>query len=175
MYSRGSVIPLFIKQIREGKPLTITDGSMTRFLLPLRDALDLVLFAFEHSRPGDIFIKKAPACTVDDLVAALKNMFEADTPVRQIGMRHGEKIYETLATREELVRADDLGDYYRVPMDDRDLNYGKYVTEGSTEEASVEDYHSHNTRRLGVAEIESLLMSLPEVVKQIEEHGAQRR
>lgn len=172
MYSRGSVIPLFIKQIRDGKPLTITDGSMTRFLLPLREALDLVLFAFEHSRPGDIFIKKAPACTVEDLVIALKKMFLTETRIQRIGMRHGEKIYETLATREELVRADDLGEYYRVPMDDRDLNYGKYVSEGLPQEACIDDYHSHNTRRLCVSEIELLLMSLPEVVRQVEEHRA---
>lgn len=172
MYSRGSVIPLFIQQIRDGKPLTITDGEMTRFLLPLRDALDLVLFAFEHSRSGDIFIKKAPACTVIDLVTALKNLFGADNPVAQIGTRHGEKVYETLATREELVRADDLGDYYRVPMDGRDLNYGKFFTEGSVVEASTDDYHSHNTRRLTVPEIETLLLSLPEVVHQLDAHRA---
>ncbi len=170
MYSRGSVIPLFIKQIRDGKPLTVTDGDMTRFLLPLRDALDLVLFAFENSRAGDIFIKKASACTVDDLVQALKNLFKSDAQVNRIGTRHGEKVYETLATREELVRADDLGDYFRVPMDDRDLNYGKYFTEGSLAESVTEDYHSHNTYRLTVPEVEALLLSLPEVVAQINEH-----
>jgi len=167
MYSRGSVIPLFIKQIKEGRNITVTEPSMTRFLLPLRDAIELVLFAFDHGRAGDIFIKKAPACTVGDLVIALKHLFESDVPVKTIGMRHGEKIFETLATQEELTRAEDLGDYYRVPMDTRDLNYGKYFTEGELNEASLQDYHSHNTYRLSIPEIEKLLLSLPQVVEEL--------
>lgn len=167
MYSRGSVIPLFIKQIKENRPITVTEPSMTRFLLPLRDAIDLVFFAFNHANQGDVFIKKAPACTVMDLVAALQNLFHSEVPVKTIGIRHGEKIYETLATTEELVRAQDLGDYYRVPMDDRDLNYGKYFTEGDVKEVAVDDYTSHNTYQLNVKEVEHLLLSLPDVQEQL--------
>jgi len=163
MCSRGSVIPLFIKQIKEKKPITVTDAGMTRFLLPLPEAIKLVLFAFSHARQGDIFIKKAPACTVGDLAAALKELFKSDVPVKSIGIRHGEKIYETLATIEELRRAEDLGDYYRVSMDGRDLNYNKYFTEGDKKEAKLSDYTSHNTRRLSVKEIKALLLKLPEV------------
>lgn len=163
MASRGSVIPLFIKQIREGKPLTVTVPEMTRFLLSLPLAIELVAFAFEHGRQGDMFVRKAPACTVADLAQALKNLFHSDVPVRVIGMRHGEKIYETLATREELVKAEDMGDYYRVPMDDRDLNYSKYFTEGDTTESAMDDYTSHNTEQLDVAGVERLLLTLPEV------------
>lgn len=164
MCSRGSVIPLFIKQIKEQQPITITNPDMTRFLLVLRDAIDLVNFAFHNARQGDVFIRKAPACTIGDLAVALKNLFKSDVPVKYIGMRHGEKIYETLATREERRRAEDLGDYYRVPLDSRDLNYNKYFTEGDPPEAAVEDYTSHNTARLNVKEIEKLLLTLPEVV-----------
>lgn len=163
MASRGSVIPLFIKQIREGKPLTVTVPEMTRFLLPLSLAIELVAFAFEQGRQGDMFIRKAPACTVADLAQALKNLFNSTVPVHVIGMRHGEKIYETLATREELVKADDMGDYYRVPMDDRDLNYSKYFTEGDTTESALDDYTSHNTEQLDVAGVERLLLTLTEV------------
>ena len=163
MASRGSVIPLFIQQIREGKPLTVTVPEMTRFLLPLSLAIELVAFAFEQGRQGDMFVRKAPACTVADLAQALKNLFHSDVPVRVIGMRHGEKIYETLATREELVKAQDMGDYYRVPMDDRDLNYSKYFTEGDTTESALDDYTSHNTEQLDVAGVERLLLTLTEV------------
>lgn len=163
MASRGSVIPLFIKQIREGKPLTVTVPEMTRFLLPLSLAIELVAFAFEQGRQGDMFIRKAPACTVADLAQALKNLFNSTVPVQVIGMRHGEKIYETLATREELVKADNMGDYYRVPMDDRDLNYSKYFTEGDTTESALDDYTSHNTEQLDVAGVERLLLTLTEV------------
>lgn len=163
MCSRGSVIPLFIKQIREGKPVTVTVPEMTRFLLALSEAIALVAFAFKHGRQGDLFVRKAPACTVADLTTALQNMFGATAPVKVIGMRHGEKLYETLATREELARAQDMGDYYRVPMDDRDLNYGKYFTEGDTREPDIDDYTSHNTERLDVAGVERLLRALPEV------------
>lgn len=163
MCSRGSVIPLFIKQIKEKKPITVTDAGMTRFLLPLPEAIKLVLFAFTNAKQGDIFIKKAPACTVGDLAAALKEIFRSGVPVRSIGIRHGEKIYETLATTEELRRAEDMGDYFRVSMDGRDLNYNKYFTEGDKKEALLKDYTSHNTRRLNVKEIKELLLKLPEV------------
>jgi UDP-glucose 4-epimerase len=163
MCSRGSVIPLFVQQIKQNKPLTITVPEMTRFLLPLRDSVSLVLFAFEHAQPGDLFVKKAPACTVLDLARAIKNLFHSSVPENIIGMRHGEKIYETLVTREELQRADDMGDYYRVHLDNRDLNYAQYFTEGDAKEAKIEDYTSHNTKQLNVKEVEELLLSLPEV------------
>ena len=163
MCSRGSVIPLFIQQIMENKPITITDPKMTRFLLPLKNAIELVFFAFTHARQGDIFIRKAPASTVIDLAAALKNIFNSKVPVKVIGVRHGEKIHETLATIEELRKSDDMGDYYRVKMDGRDLNYNKYFTDGDLKESSLQDYTSFNTQRLGVRETEKLLLSLPEV------------
>jgi UDP-N-acetylglucosamine 4,6-dehydratase len=163
MYSRGSVIPLFVSQMRAGKPLTITEGAMTRFLLPLSGAIDLILFAFGNARPGDIFIKKSPACTVDVLAAALGELFGIEPPIRRIGMRHGEKLYETLASREELRRAQDMGDYWRVTMDGRGLDYAKYFTEGDTQEAAIDDYTSHNTERLDVAQVKALLLTLPEV------------
>ena len=168
MCSRGSVIPLFIKQIKENSPITITVSEMTRFLLPLRDSVGLVLFAFTNSQPGDLFVKKAPACTIADLATALKNIFHSSVPTRIIGMRHGEKIYETLVTKEELQRADDMGDYYRVRLDDRDLNYTKYFTEGDLDESAIEDYTSHNTQQLNVEEVESLLLSLPGVTAEME-------
>jgi UDP-glucose 4-epimerase len=167
MCSRGSVIPLFIKQIKEKKPITVTDPGMTRFLLPLPDAIKLVLFAFKHSRQGNLFIKKAPACTVGDLAAALKELFKSDVPVKTIGIRHGEKIYETLATMEELRRAEDMGDYFRVHMDGRDLNYNKYFTEGDKKEVKVSDYTSHNTERLNVKQVKEMLLKLPDVVSEI--------
>lgn len=167
MYSRGSVIPLFVEQILAGKPLTVTEPSMTRFLLPLPQAIDLVLFALEHGAQGDIFVRKAPACSVADLVTAMKNLFKSDVPVQHIGIRHGEKIYETLATREELRRAQDMGDYFRVKMDDRDLNYNKYFTEGDLKEVEQDDYTSHNTTRLNIAEVEELLLTLPEVAHKL--------
>jgi len=163
MCSRGSVIPLFIKQIKEGKPLTITEPSMTRFMLSLNDAIELVSFAFENAKQGDIFIKKAPACTVQELAEALLDIFDADNEVRCIGWRHGEKLYETLASAEELLRSEDMGDYYRVTYDNRDLNYAKFFTEGDADEASTEDYHSHNTYQLTKDELKALLLSLPEV------------
>jgi UDP-glucose 4-epimerase len=163
MYSRGSVIPLFIEQIIAGEPLTVTEPGMTRFLLPLSEAVDLVEFAFRNARQGDVFIRKAPACTIEDLCRALKTLFDADNPVRVIGMRHGEKIYETLASAEELRRAEDMGAYYRLPMDSRDLNYAKFFTEGDPGEAATEHYHSHNTQRLSESEVVDLLLSLEEV------------
>jgi UDP-N-acetylglucosamine 4,6-dehydratase len=167
MYSRGSVIPLFIKQIKQNKPITVTDPSMTRFLLCLADAIDLVLFAFANARQGDIFIKKAPACTVIDLVTALQRIFKSNLPIQTIGIRHGEKIYETLATMEELSKSDDMGEYFRCALDDRGLNYDKYSIEGELREATLEDYTSHNTHRLSVPEIETLLLTLPEVVSDL--------
>ncbi|MDD2806163.1 MAG: polysaccharide biosynthesis protein [Elusimicrobiales bacterium] len=163
MCSRGSVIPLFIKQIKAGKPITVTDPNMTRFLLPLPEAIKLVLFAFKHAGQGDIFVRKAPACTVADLAQALKDLFKSDVPVKTIGIRHGEKIYETLVTTEELRRAQDMGDYFRVNMDSRDLNYNKYFTEGDKKEALLEDYTSHNTERLNVKQVKEMLLKLPEV------------
>lgn len=167
MCSRGSVIPLFIKQIKEKKPITVTDAGMTRFLLPLPEAIKLVLFAFNNAKQGDIFIRKAPACTVGDLAAALKELFKSDVPVKSIGIRHGEKIYETLVTTEELRRAQDMGDYFRVSMDGRDLNYNKYFTEGDKKEALLSDYTSHNTRRLNVKEVKEMLLKLPEVTAEL--------
>ncbi|NDG42370.1 MAG: NAD-dependent epimerase/dehydratase family protein, partial [Betaproteobacteria bacterium] len=160
MASRGSVIPLFLDQLRAGKPLTITDPNMTRFLMSLEESVDLVLYAFEHARPGDIFVQKAPASTVGDLAAALKQLLRVDNKVKIIGTRHGEKLYESLVSREEMARADDLGDYYRIPADGRDLNYDKYFIEGQTQIAEIDDYTSHNTRRLDVAEVKSVLMQL---------------
>lgn len=160
MASRGSVIPLFIKQIREGKPLTITDPNMTRFLMSLDDAVDLVLYAFSNAHQGDIFVQKAPASTIMDLALAVRELFNSDNEIKVIGTRHGEKLYETLLTREERVKAEDLGGYYRIVPDDRDLNYGKYFTEGEEKIAEVEDYNSHNTRRLNIEEIKELLLKL---------------
>lgn len=171
MCSRGSVIPLFIKQIKEKRTITITEPGMTRFLLPLRSAIELVLFAFKNAGQGDIFIKKAPASTVIDLATALKNIFKSDVPVKNIGIRHGEKIFETLATIEELRRSQDMGDYFRVKMDDRGLSYSKYFTEGDLEESSLEDYTSHNTKRLSVKEVEELLLTLPEVISELKVAG----
>jgi len=163
MCSRGSVIPLFIKQIKEGKPLTLTEPTMTRFMLSLNDAIELVAFAFENASQGDIFIKKAPACTVQLLAETLLEIFEASTEIQVIGWRHGEKLYETLASAEELLRSQDMGEYYRVSYDNRDLNYAKFFTEGDVEEANTEDYHSHNTYQLTKEELKDLLLTLPEV------------
>ncbi|MBI3919604.1 MAG: polysaccharide biosynthesis protein [Betaproteobacteria bacterium] len=167
MYSRGSVIPLFVKQLLDQSPLTVTEPGMTRFMLPLSDAIKLVMIAFALARPGDIFIKKAPACTIDDLGSALKRLFSSNVKTRVIGMRHGEKLFETLATREELRRAEDLGGYFRVRMDDRDLDYKKYFTEGDRKEAETQDYTSHNTQRLNLRQVERLLLTLPEIRAEI--------
>lgn len=171
MYSRGSVIPLFISQMKRGQALTVTDPHMTRFLLSLRSAIDLVLFAFENARQGDIFVRKAPASTVQDLAQALKNLFKSDVPIEVIGTRHAEKLFETLATAGELARAEDMGDYLRVFMDDRDLNYAKYFTEGHQEDEIIEDYTSHNTQRLTVPQIEELLLRLPNVQRELQLMG----
>lgn len=160
MASRGSVIPLFIDQIRANEPLTITDPHMTRFLMSLEDSVDLVLHAFEHAEQGDIFVQKAPASTIADLAHALCQLFNSTSKVRVIGTRHGEKLYESLISREEMAKADDMGRYYRIPADNRDLNYKKYFVEGETHISEVEDYTSHNTERLTVPEVKDLLMKL---------------
>jgi UDP-N-acetylglucosamine 4,6-dehydratase/5-epimerase len=163
MASRGSVIPLFIRQIQEGQPLTITDPNMTRFMMTIEDSVDLVLYAFENGRPGDVFVQKAPAATLETLALALKQLLKADNPIRIIGTRHGEKLYETLLTREEFAKAEDQGGYYRVPADVRDLNYNQYFTEGEPELSAKHDYNSHNTSRLDVAGIIDLLLKLDSV------------
>jgi UDP-N-acetylglucosamine 4,6-dehydratase len=161
MASRGSVIPLFIEQIRAGKPITITDPSMTRFMMTLDDAVDLVQYAFEHGQPGEIFVQKAPAATIEVLAKALTSQLgKHDHEVRVIGTRHGEKLYEALLSREEMVAAEDLGGYYRVPPDLRDLNYGKFVEQGETKISEATDYNSHNTERLDIPGMQALLMKL---------------
>ncbi|HEV8693284.1 MAG TPA: polysaccharide biosynthesis protein [Lysobacter sp.] len=160
MASRGSVIPLFLQQLQEGKSLTITDPNMTRFLMSLEESVDLVLYAFEHARPGDIFVQKAPASTVGDLAQALRELLRLDNEIKIIGTRHGEKLYESLVSREEMARSEDLGGYYRIPADSRDLNYDKYFVEGETEISRIDDYTSHNTRRLNVDQVKDVLMQL---------------
>ncbi|STJ61133.1 epimerase/dehydratase [Escherichia coli] len=162
MASRGSVIPLFVDLIKAGKALTITDPNMTRFMMTLEDAVDLVLYAFEHGNNGDIFVQKAPAATIETLAIALKELLNVEQhPVNVIGTRHGEKLYEALLSREEMIAAIDMGDYYRVPPDLRDLNYGKYVEQGDSRISAVEDYNSHNTQRLDVEGMKTLLLKLP--------------
>ena len=165
MASRGSVIPLFIDQIINNKPITITDPQMTRFLMSLDDAVDLVLFAFEHGNSGDLFVNKAPAATIDKLAQSLKELLNSESPVEIIGTRHGEKLFETLCTREEMAKAEDMGNFYRIPSDNRDLNYSKYFSEGEKNTANIEDYNSHNTERLDVNQIKILLKELP-ILKQ---------
>ena len=160
MASRGSVIPLFVGQIKGSKNLTVTDPSMTRFLMSLDDSVDLVLHAFQYADQGDIFVQKAPATTVQDLAQALKELFESDVAIKVIGTRHGEKLYESLLSREEMAKAESMERYYRVPMDDRDLNYDKFFVKGETHESSLEDYTSHNTTRLDVTQVKELLLKL---------------
>ena len=166
MASRGSVIPLWVEQMEQGKPITITDPEMTRFMMTLDDAVDLVIYAFTHGENGDLFVQKAPAATLSTLAEALKQTYAqidpkyADTEVKVIGTRHGEKLYETLVTREEMAKAIDMGDYYRIPCDTRDLNYDKFFVEGNEEVSRIEDYHSHNTRRLDVEGMKELLLKL---------------
>ena len=167
MGSRGSVIPLFLKQIKSGEPLTITDPKMTRFLMSLTEAVELVLFAFEHGHQGDLFVNKAPAGTIGDLALALKELCNADNEIKVIGTRHGEKLYETLCTREEMTKAEDMGEFYRVPADHRNLNYNQYFSEGETDISKVEDYHSHNTKQLGVEGMKNLLVKLPLIRKEV--------
>lgn len=160
MASRGSVIPLFINQLKEGKPLTVTDPAMTRFLMSLEESVDLVLFAFKHARQGDIFVQKAPASTVGDLAQALKDLFSSTAEVRIIGTRHGEKLYESLLSREEMAHAVDMGGYYRIPADNRDLNYNKFFSDGEIKISRFEDYTSHNAERLNVEQVKELLLKL---------------
>jgi UDP-N-acetylglucosamine 4,6-dehydratase/5-epimerase len=167
MASRGSVIPLFISQIKEGIALTITDPSMTRFLMSLDDSVDLVLHAFEHGQQGDIFVQKAPASTVADLATALLEMFRSTTAPRIIGTRHGEKLFETLVSREEMARIDDMGDYYRIPADNRDLNYAKYFSDGEEKISTLDDYTSHSTQQLNVVQVKELLQKLTFIQEQL--------
>ncbi|MHC0447289.1 polysaccharide biosynthesis protein [Flavobacterium sp. 3-218] len=167
MASRGSVIPLFLKQIKEGNPITITDPNMTRFLMSLDEAVDLVLFAFEHGNPGDLFVNKAPAGTIGDLAQALKELCNSSNEIKIIGTRHGEKLYETLCTREEMLKAEDMGDFYRIPADNRDLNYAQYFSEGEKDISFIEDYHSHNTEQQGVEGMKALLSKLPLIRKEV--------
>jgi len=160
MASRGSVIPLFVSQLKDGNSLTITDPNMTRFLMSLEDSVELVLYAFKHGEQGDIFVQKAPASTVADLAAAIQELFNKYKPIRIIGTRHGEKLYESLISREEMAKAEDMGGYYRIPADNRDLNYAQYFTEGEEEVSHMEDYTSHNTERLNVSQVKNLLLKL---------------
>jgi UDP-N-acetylglucosamine 4,6-dehydratase/5-epimerase len=160
MASRGSVIPLFVKQIKEGKPLTITEPTMTRFLMSLEESVDLVLHAFKHGQQGDIFVQKAPAATIAVLAEALKELFERDNEIHFIGTRHGEKLYESLVSSEEMAKADDIGEFYRIPLDNRDLNYAKFFVIGEKSRAIVQDYTSHNTVRLDVEGVKKLLLKL---------------
>lgn len=169
MASRGSVIPLFIKLIKEGKPLTVTDPNMTRFLMSIDDAVDLVLYAYTHGQQGDTLVQKSPASTIGDLALAIRELFDADNEIRIIGTRHGEKLYEALLTREEMARAEDLGGYYRIPADNRNLNYNKYFVDGQQEVSAAQDYHSHNTERLDIAQIKDKLLSLQLVRNELAE------
>ena len=167
MASRGSVIPLFIEQIKEGKPITITDPNMTRFMMTLEDAIDLVLYAFEHGRQGDLFVQKAPAATIEVLAKSLLELYGKESEIRIIGTRHGEKLYETLVNKEDMLKAEDLGDYYRIPADTRDLNYAQYFSEGEVNLSKFEEYHSHNTHRLDMEGMKKLLHRLPLIRKEI--------
>jgi UDP-glucose 4-epimerase len=167
MCSRGSVIPLFVEQIKSGRPITITDPKMTRFLMTIADSVALVKYAFLHATPGDLFVRKAPASTIHDLAVGVAGVLGADPDLRVIGTRHGEKLYETLLSREEMAKAEDLGDYYRVPLDTRSLDYALYFEEGNSQQSEFEDYTSHNTARLDVAQIQLLLRVLPEIVREI--------
>ncbi len=167
MASRGSVIPLFIGQLKSGSELTVTDPNMTRFLMSLEDSVDLVLHAFEHAKQGDIFVQKAPASTVEDLAQALKELFNQDNAIKVIGTRHGEKLYESLISREEMAKADDMGRYYRIPADNRDLNYKKYFVEGEQHISELDDYTSHNTERLDIPGIKELLLKLEYIQEEL--------
>jgi len=171
MASRGSVIPLFIQQIEAGQPITITDPNMTRFMMTLENAVELVVYAFEHANPGDLFVQKAPAATIGVLADAVKNLLQVDAPIKVIGTRHGEKLYETLLTREEMVRAEDLPGYYRVPADARDLNYNIFFSEGQPRLNQLDDYHSHNTERLDLDAMIKLLLQLSVVRDAMQRRG----
>lgn len=173
MASRGSVIPLFIERLMDGKPMTITDPAMTRFMMSLEDSVDLVLHAFQNGRQGDIFVQKAPACTIETLSLAISELFDKSANIVIVGTRHGEKLYETLVSREEMAKADDMGRYWRIPADNRDLNYELFITEGSRELNLIDDYTSHNTDRLDVEETKNLLLTLPEVRQRLK-RGSER-
>lgn len=160
MASRGSVIPLFVDQMHAGKDITVTDPNMTRFMMTLDDAVDLVIYAFQHGENGDLFVQKAPAATIEVLAKAIIELYKSNSQVKVIGTRHGEKLYETLVTREEMAKAEDMGNYFRIPADNRDLNYDKYFVEGQEEVSVIDDYHSHNTERLDVEGMKALLMKL---------------
>ncbi|SDW85393.1 UDP-glucose 4-epimerase [Hydrobacter penzbergensis] len=168
MASRGSVIPLFINQLKAGKPLTITDPNMTRFMMTLEDAVDLVLYAFDNARNGDLFVQKSPAATIDVLAKALIELYQSSVELRVIGTRHGEKLFETLVNREDMIKAEDLNKYYRIPADNRDLNYEQYFSEGEKNIVQQDEYHSHNTHRLNIEEMKALLMKLPIVQQDID-------
>jgi UDP-glucose 4-epimerase len=168
MASRGSVIPLFVKQLKSDKPLTITDPNMTRFLMSLDDSVDLVMHAFEHGQPGDIFVQKSPASTINDLACALKDLFKKDNPLHEIGTRHGEKLFETLISREEMAKAEDMGNFYRIPADNRGLNYDQYFCEGEKSVSNEEDFTSHNAERLDVSQIKMLLLKLDYIKEQLD-------
>jgi UDP-N-acetylglucosamine 4,6-dehydratase len=170
MASRGSVIPLFVEKIQAGLPLTITDPKMTRFLMSLEDSVDLVLHAFEHGKQGDIFVQKSPAATIEDLAQAIKELFSSDAAIKIIGTRHGEKLYESLVSREEIVKAQDMGRYFRVPADNRDLNYDKFILEGKPEANDLDDYTSHNTTRLNIEQIKTLLQGLRFIQDSLKTH-----
>ena len=167
MASRGSVIPLFVKQIKEGTPLTITDPKMTRFMMSLPESIDLVEFAFSHAKPGNIFVQKAPASTIEDIALAIKDIFNSSNEIKIIGTRHGEKLYESLCNREEMAKAIDLGNFYRIPADNRDLNYGKYFENGDVKASALDDYNSHNTVRLTYEQVKEKLLSLDYIKSQL--------
>jgi len=175
MASRGSVIPLFLKQIQEGSPLSVTDSNMTRFMMTIDDAVDLVLYAFENGNPGDIFVQKAPAATIHTLAQAMLRLFDVKNEIRTIGTRHGEKLYETLLNREEMAKAVDMGDYFRVPADVRDLNYACFFVEGQEDVSRIEDYNSHNTRRLDVEGMTELLLKLDIINEALQSVGGNGR
>ena len=174
MASRGSVIPLFVSQIKAGLPITVTDPHMTRFMMSLESAVDLVLFAFENGENGDIFVKKSPATTIGTLAHAIRELYKSESEIKLIGSRHGEKLYETLVNREEMVKAIDMDDFYRIPADNRDLNYNKYFTEGTEAVSQIEEYHSHNSRRLNLDETKELLLSLRFIRKDVLDEKPER-
>jgi len=169
--SRGSVIPLFISQIKNKQPLTVTDPKMTRFMMSMDGAIDLVLYAFKHARQGDMFVQKAPACTIGDLALAIKELFNAKNDIKIIGTRHGEKLYETLLTREEMAKAEDCGNYFRISVDTRDLNYNKFFIEGESEISIQEDYNSHNTKRLNIEEIKEMLLKIDYIQNELKNNS----
>jgi UDP-glucose 4-epimerase len=171
MASRGSVIPLFMDQIKKGNPLTITDPNMTRYMMTLDDAVDLVIFAFKNGNPGDIFVQKSPAATIEVLAKALLELYKANNPIKIIGTRHGEKLYETLVNREEMLKAEDLGNFYRIPADTRDLNYNRFFIEGEAKISQMEEYNSHNTTRLNIEETKQLLLKLDSIKEEIGQIG----